>query len=71
MILAIIERIENIENEKPFNDRYFLTKHYKDIFDKLNILLFPIISEKNLETICSICDGLIITGSCIDIPPHY
>ena len=71
MILAIIERIENVNKEEPFNYRYYLTKHYKDIFDKLNILLFPIVSDKNLEKVCEICDGLIVTGSCIDIPPHY
>lgn len=72
MILAIIERIENITNEEPFNNRYYLTEHFKNIFDKLDdILLFPIISNNNLEKVCEICDGLIVTGSCIDIPPHY
>ena len=71
MILAIIERIENISNEKPFNNRYYLTNFFKEIFDELDILLFPVISEKNLEKVCEICDGLIVTGSCIDIPPKY
>ena len=71
MTLAIIERIENIEEKEPFNNRYYLTDYYKKIFDELNILLFPIISNKNLEKVCNICDGLIVTGSCIDIPPHY
>ena len=47
------------------------TKFCPIIFDKLNILLFPIVSDKNLEKVCEICDGLIVTGSCIDIPPHY
>jgi len=71
MILAIIERIENIKEESPFNNRYYLLEHYKKIFDELNVLLFPIVSNKNLENVCNICDGLIVTGSCIDIPPHY
>lgn len=71
MILAIIERIENVKEEKPFNNRYYLTEYYKNIFDEMNILLFPIVSTKNLEKVCDICDGLIVTGSCIDIPPHY
>lgn len=35
------------------------------------MLLFPIVSEKNLEKVCELCDGLIITGSAIDIPPKY
>lgn len=71
MILAIIERIENVDNEKPFHNRYYLTTFFKEIFDELNILLFPVISEKNLQKVCDICDGLIVTGSCIDIPPLY
>ena len=71
MIIAIIERIENIKDEAPFNNRYYLTEHFKKIFDELDILLFPIVSSKNLEKVCNICDGLIVTGSCIDIPPHY
>jgi len=71
MILAIVERIENITNEKPFNNRYYLTNFFKEIFDELDILLFPVISEKNLEKVCKICDGLIVTGSSIDIPPKY
>lgn len=71
MILAIIERIENIKDEAPFNNRYYLVEHYKKIFDELDVLLFPIVSSKNLEKVCNICDGLIVTGSCIDIPPHY
>ena len=49
MILAIIERIENIKDEAPFNNRYYLTEHFKKIFDELDILLFPIVSNKNLE----------------------
>ena len=71
MILAIIERIENVKEETPFNNRYYLTEHYKNIFDELDVLLFPIVSDKNLETVCNICDGLIVTGSCIDINPSY
>lgn len=71
MILAIIERIEHIGEGKALYNRYFLKEHYKNVFDKLDILLFPIVSEKNLDKVCDICDGLIIPGSAIDIPPHY
>lgn len=51
MILASIERIENCEEENPFNKRYYLDNCFKEIFDKLNILLIPIISEKSLNKI--------------------
>lgn len=71
MILAIIERMEDIDKEKPFNNRYYITNYFKEIFDELDILLFPIISEKNMKKVCELCDGLIITGSCIDINPKY
>lgn len=71
MILAIIERKENVKEEKPFNSRYFLTEHYKAIFDEMNILLFPIVSEKNLDKVCDICDGLIVTGTANNINPKY
>lgn len=71
MILAIIERKEDVEDAEPFNSRYFLTEHYKKIFDEMNILLFPIISEKNLDKVCDICDGLIVTGTANNINPKY
>lgn len=71
MILAIVERIENITEEKTVNERYYLTKYFKNMFDRLDILLFPIISEKHLEKVCNICDGLIVPGSSIDVHPHY
>lgn len=71
MILAIIERVENIREEEPFNNRYYLTDFYKEIFDKMNILLFPIISKNNLDQVCHICDGLIVTGTCNNIHPKY
>ena len=35
MILAIIERIEDIKERAPFNNRYYLTEYYKKIFDEL------------------------------------
>ena len=37
MILAIIERVENIKERAPFNNRYYLTEYYKNIFDELKM----------------------------------
>ena len=71
MKIAIIERIENHDKEEPFNKKYYLDSHFKEIFDKLNILLIPIISEIKLEEICNMCDGLIVTGSFNDVYPKY
>lgn len=69
--LAIIERIENYEEEKPFNKRYYLDNFFVDIFNELNVLLIPIVSDIGLEEICQMCDGLIVTGSPNDVHPKY
>lgn len=71
MKLAIIERIEKYEENRPFKKRYILNSAFKDIADELDILLIPVVSEKNLDQICDMCDGLILTGSCNDIYPKY
>lgn len=71
MKIAIIERIENYEENKPFNKRYYLDNCFKEIFDKLGILLIPVISENNLEEIVNICEGLVVTGSANDVYPKY
>ncbi len=71
MKFAIIERIENCEDKKPFNKRYYLDNCFKEIFDELDILLIPVISEKNLDEICNMCDGLVLTGSPNDVHPKY
>lgn len=69
--IAIIERLENSGKDKPFNIVYYLDSSYRKIFDKLNILLISVISEKNIEEISNICDGLILTGSANDVYPKY
>lgn len=71
MVLAIIERIVKIPAEAPFDNRYYITENFKDIFDELDVLLFPVVSTKHLDTVCDLCDGLIVTGTNIDIPTHY
>lgn len=71
MRIAIIERIENYEKDIPFNKRYYLDNCFREIFDELGILLIPVISEKNLEEIVNICDGLVVTGSANDVYPKY
>ena len=71
MKIAVIERIENDELKEPFNKKYYLSSHFQEIFEKFNILWIPIVSEKFLDEICKICDGLIVTGSANDVHPKY
>ena len=71
MILAIATRIEHVPEEKPFDDRFYLTAYFKKIFDDMGILLFPLISDKTLSTAADMASGLILPGSYTDIDPSY
>ena len=71
MILAITQRYEKFDNEKYFREHFYLNKYFKDIFEELNVLLFPVSSDIQLETVVNICDGLIVTGRSIDVNPKY
>ena len=71
MILAITQRYEKCDEEKYFKESFYLSKYFKDIFEELNVLLFPVASTTQLETVVGICDGLIVTGRSIDVNPKY
>lgn len=71
MILAITQRYEKFDNEKYFKETFCINKNFKDIFEELNVLLFPVLSNIQLETLVDICDGLVVTGRNIDINPKY
>lgn len=66
MIIGITGRFYNKNNNGKI---FYINKEFKDIFDKLNITLFPIVSLNNIEEVCNICDGLILSGSAIDVNP--
>lgn len=68
MIIAVIERYGVIGNSKEV---FFYRKEFKDIFEKLGVLLFPISSLTQIDNVVNICDGLIITGGVIDINPKW
>lgn len=71
MILAITQRYEKFDNEKFWKENFYLNKNFKDIFENLDVLLFPVASTTELNTVVNICDGLIVTGRAIDINPKY
>lgn len=70
MTLAILLRNEEV-GEGEFKHRYYLTEWFQKIFDRLGILLFPVFSDTQIERVEQLCDGLIVSGSATDIPPHY
>lgn len=71
MVIAIVERYEEVKETKPFHERFYITRFFKDILEEMDILMFPVVSSKNIEKVADFCDGLIVTGSCIDIHPKY
>lgn len=71
MKIAIIERLKKDTEGYPFNQNFLIDKLFQTIFDELNILLIPVISEKNLDEVANLCDGLILPGSFIGVDPKY
>lgn len=71
MILAITQRYMSDDRENHWSETFYLSKYFKDIFEELNILLFPVASTTQLEKVIDICDGLLATGREIDINPKY
>lgn len=71
MRIAIVERMDRYEPNRPFEEYCYLDIWFKKIFDELEVLLIPVLSEKNINDIVSLCDGLIVTGSPNDINPKY
>lgn len=69
--VAIITRVENYEEDYPFNVRHIIDDSYRKIFDELGVLVIPIISEKNVEEISELCDFLILPGSAVGVDPKY
>jgi len=71
MILAVPLRTRTDPNMRPWDFQYYICDHYKIIFDRLGITLFPILSANCAEEVCRICDGLILAGTNKNIYPEY
>ena len=71
MILAITQRYSNNDREIHWREKFYINKDFKDIFEELDVLLFPVASTTQLEKVINICDGLLVTGRLIDINPKY
>ena len=71
MKVAIVGRLEDYEEDYPFNKRYTIDYPFREMFDVLNILIIPILSRINIEEIESMCDALILPGSAIGVDPKY
>lgn len=71
MRIAIVERLKDNKEDYPFHKKYYVDESFKNIFDILDVLLIPVISEKNLDEIARLCDGLVLPGSSIGVDPKY
>lgn len=69
--VAIICRKEDYKEDYPFNVRYIIDEEYRKIFDELNVLVIPVISEYNLDAVANMCDALILPGSAVGVDPKY
>lgn len=69
--VAILARKEMAAGREPFQWRYQISKHFVDVFNALNALLIPIVSEHGITDVLAACDALIIPGSPNCIPPKY
>ena len=70
MRVGITTRCEVLEGEHK-KTHYYINDYFKNIFEKLDITLIPIVSSKDLENIVDICDTLIISGNIVDVDPKY
>lgn len=71
MIIAITDRYYKDKTSKVIPEYFRYPKQFKDIFEELNIILFPIASLTNIKEIVKFCDGLIVSGRAIDLNPKY
>ena len=63
-----------IEDEDCF-DIFRVNSRVQTVFGKIaehhGVTLIPILWAEDMSDVCSLCDGLIITGSDIDVDPSY
>jgi len=72
MILAVPLRTRTDDSMAPWDFQYYICDHYKIIFDRLGVTLFPYFSDNCAEDLCRVCDGLIVAGTNKNIyPEHY
>lgn len=63
--------IEEGEMFDIFRVNFRVQKVFADIAERHGVTLIPIVWSEDMSDACSLCDGLIITGSDIDVDPSY
>ena len=73
MNIAVLLRYVDLkkENDRFWNQRYYIMHDYKLLADKYGVGMVAIMSEYGLDEICGVCDGLIVPGSGTNINPKY
>jgi len=71
MLLAIPLRIGDVQYPDPCKKQFCIYSQYRDIFDQLGVLLFPVVSAGQAAVISEMCDGLLLPGSLQDVNPAY
>lgn len=68
--IAITTRYLKTEKNGNVTRRFYTTKYFKDIAEKLNIMLIPVFTEASVNEIAEMCDGFIIPGNYQDVDPN-
>lgn len=71
MTIATILRYTKVEGREPFHERYYLANHLVQIAEKFGIALLPLTATSHLQVASTVCDGLIVPGSTINVNPSY
>ncbi len=64
-------RVEEEEIYKVFEENTRIQKVFAEIAERHGVTLIPIMWAEDMSDACSLCDGLIISGSDIDVDPSY
>lgn len=71
MIIATVLRHLTREGKEPFSEMSHLSNHFIQMAKKFSVALLPLTTETSLSTISTLCEGLIVPGSAINVDPSY
>ena len=71
MTIATILRYMEKEGEEPFHERYYLSNHFVQMAEEFGVALLPLTATSHLRVASTLCDGLIVPGSAINVDPSY
>lgn len=71
MTIATILRYVVVEGREPFHERYYLSNHFIQMAERFGVTLLPLTATSHLQVARTLCEGLLVPGSAINIDPSY